>query len=486
MKHIFFIFFLNILFTSFAFSQIITGTISNDEGEFLFGATLMWEGTSIGAVADENGYFELPKQDTIAHLRIDYVGYEPMLVEVLPEETELTIAISGITELMEVEVAAQKRDNFVSTLSTLNVETIGSGEFRKAPCCNLAESFQTNASIDVMYSDAVTGAREIQLLGLRGTYTQMMIEKRPALTGLGSAFAMEYIPGTWLNSIQISKGTSTVQNGYQSITGQINSELVKPFEDKRLFINLYGSTFGRAEANIHLNHQFSEKWSSGLLLHASTRQNQLDKNEDTFYDTPQKTMYDLLFRTFYRGKVFRSQFNVHALTDRHTTGQIPTAALFNPYQISQNNDRIELFAKGGYLGFKNPAHSLGFIANAAWHQLDAFYGNRHHFGTQQNAYLSGLFSTNKGGEKQHKIDVGFSYLYDNYEEQLDDTDFSRLESVPGAFVEYSYLPPAPHYEDDPKTFANKFGAVMGLRLDYHNLFGWLLTPSCQRKVQFFR
>lgn len=472
-----------LLLTNMLSAQILGGTIINDKGEILYGATVMWDGAETGTVTDENGYFELNKLDSTAYLNISYVGYESVLVEVLPEENNLTITINGIHDLMEIEVAAKVRDNYISTLQTLNIETIGSGEFRKAPCCNLAESFQTNASVDVMYGDAVTGAREIQLLGLRGTYTQMLVERRPALTGLGTAFSMEYLPGTWLNSIQISKGASTVQNGYQSITGQINTELVKPFEDKRLFVNLYGSTFGRGEANVHLNHRFNEQWSSGLLLHASTRKNELDNNNDNFYDTPQKTMYDVLWRTFYRGKLLRSQFNVHALTDRHTAGQI-SSKIDNPYRIQQNNERIELFAKSGYLGFKNPNHTAGFIANAAWHKLDGLYGLRRHTGLQKNAYLSGLFSTYQGEEEQHKIDAGVSYLYDNYQERFFENNYNRIESVPGAFVEYSYLAPSPDCKTKPKTFKNKFGVVVGARIDYHNLFGWLFTPRANVKYNF--
>lgn len=480
MKKILLMCLLSTLLCNISFAQIISGTVTNEEGEKLFGATIVWDGTDIAAVADENGYFELPQMDTTALLRIDYVGYDGIYIEVLPEETTLEIEVSGITELMEVEVAAKRRDNYISTINTLNIETIGAGEFRKAPCCNLAESFQTNASIDVGYSDAVTGAREIKLLGLRGTYTQLMVEKRPFITGLGSAFVMEYIPGTWLHSIQISKGASTVQNGYNSITGQINSELVKPFEDKRLFVNLYGSTFGRGEANLHLNHKFNDEWSTGLLLHASTRQNEMDNNDDTFYDTPQKTMYDALMRTFYRGSVLRAQFNVHVLSDRHQAGQIPTATLQNPYQITQNNDRVELFGKIGYLGFKDLTQSIGFIADVAWHDLESYYGTRYHRGKQQNAYLQGMFSSGFGSEI-HQLDLGVSYTYDDYDEQLDDTNVSRMESVPGVYAEYSYKP---NLDAEEKTFENKFGAVVGMRVDHHNLFGWLFTPRANFKYNF--
>ncbi|MFK7773906.1 MAG: TonB-dependent receptor [Saprospiraceae bacterium] len=465
-------------------AQNLTGTISNEKGEFLYGATVLWEGTDIGTVADENGFFELPKQDTTAFLRIEYVGYDAVVLEVLPEENELKIAVEGITELMEVEVAAKRRDNYVSTISTLNIETIGAGEFRKAPCCNLAESFSTNASIDVAYTDAVTGAREIRMLGLRGTYTQMLVEKRPLVSGLGSAFVMEYIPGTWLSSIQISKGTSTVQNGYQAITGQINSELVKPFQDKRFFINLYGSTFGRGEANIHLNHKFSEKWSTGLLLHTSTRKNQMDNNDDTFYDTPQKTMYDALWRTFYRGDVLRSQFNVHVLSDRHTAGQIPNEELLKPYEVKQSNDRVEVFGKIGYLGFENLSQSIGLIADVAYHDLDSYYGKLNHRGSQKNVYLNGMFSTALDSAELHKLDVGIAYTYDDYDEQLDDLDISRTEKVSGVFAEYSFVPKVRGCEDDPYTFVNQFGLVVGARLDYHNMFGYLFTPRANVKYNF--
>jgi len=223
------------------FSQMVSGTVKNDEGELLYGATIKWQGAATGTIADADGYFELPQQDTLALLQIDYVGYNSVFVTVEPGETNLDLEIGGISELMTVEVAAKKYDNYVSTVSVLNVEMIGSGELRKAACCNLSETFLTNAAVDVSYSDAVTGSKEIMMLGLRGNYTQMMVEKRPAMTGLGSAFSLEFLPGTWLESIQISKGTGSVQNGYQAIAGQINSELVKPFEDKSLFVNLYGS-----------------------------------------------------------------------------------------------------------------------------------------------------------------------------------------------------------------------------------------------------
>lgn len=479
-KRILFFYCLFLTASQLSAQQMITGTVTNEEGTFLFGATVMWDETTIGTIVDEDGTFTLPRQDSTALLRIDYVGYESAYVEVLPEEEDVAIMIEGVTDLMAVEVAAERRDNYVSTLTTLNVETIGSGEFRKAPCCNLAESFSTNAAVDVAYSDAVTGAREIRMLGLRGAYTQLLVEKRPLMTGLGSAFVMEYIPGTWLQSIQISKGTGTVQNGYYAITGQINTELVKPWLDKKFFINAYGSTFGRGELNVHLNRQLNEKWSSGLLLHASTRNNKIDQNDDAFYDTPQKTMYDGIWRTFYRGNVVRFQVNVHALRDRHTAGQIPSKVGALPYIINQDNDRVDLFGKLGYLGFENPNITVGLITDLKWHKLDARYGLRTHRGTQRSGYFSGLMSHGFNG-LGHKLDLGISYALDDYDEFLDDRFIGRQEKVAGLFTEYSY---APTVSPEANGFVDKIGFVLGARMDHHNLFGWLFTPRANIKYNF--
>ena len=459
--------------STLTWGQDLIGFVVNDKEEPLFGATIIWQGADFGTIADEDGSFELPKQEETANLLINYVGYDPIFIEVTPQEDTVWIMLEGIHELMEVEVAAKLRDNYVSTINPINIETISSNELRKAPCCNLAESFETNGAIDVAYADAITGAREIQMLGLRGTYTQLMVENRPAMAGLGSAFAMEYLPGTWLSSIQISKGTSTVQNGYQSITGQINSELVKPFQDDRLFVNAYGSTFGRGELNVHLNKELNDKWSTGVLLHGSMRHNELDNNNDGFYDTPQKDMLDGMVRLFYRGDVFRSQINVHAIRDRHVAGQIASKVNASQlYRIQQDHDRVEVFGKAGYLGFDDPGITLGFITNASWHKLNSFYGNQIHVGEQRNAYANFIYS--REFSPQHSINFGASYLYDDYVEQLDDADFSRRESVPGAFAEYTL-----------KSEGDKgFGMVAGMRVDYHNLFGWMYTPRINLKYNF--
>jgi len=457
--------------------NLLTGTITNEKGEALAAATVQWEGSATGVVADMDGRFSIEKQTQTANLIINYVGYAPVTISVEPEEEDLAIEIEGILELVTVEVAAKMHDSYVSTLNTLNVESITSKEFKKAACCNLGESFETNASVDVSYSDAVTGAREIQMLGLRGIYTQLLMENRPTFYGLAAPFALEYIPGTWLEGIQIAKGASSVRNGFQSITGQINTELVKPFSDKPLFVNLFSSNQGRYEANVHLNHVLNEKWSTGLLLHGSAQQSEFDHDDDTFMDMPQKKQLNAMYRLFYESELICGQLNVQGIVDRRESGQLSSLADGNRelYRIGQNNDRVEVFSKVGYKGFAEPYRSLGSMFSATWHRTDSYYGLVQHQGEQRSFFANLLYATIIG-TTDHQINYGLQYQYDQYRESLAGSNFDRTESVPGAFADYTF-----HGES---ATGKGFGAIVGLRLDHHNLHGLLFTPRANVRYNF--
>ncbi len=457
--------------------HLLSGVVVNEKGESLAAATVQWEGSDVGVVADMEGRFSIEKKNTPANLIISYVGYAPVSVPIEPDEDNVLIEVSGIVDLIAVEIAAKMHDSYVSTLSTLNVESITSKELKKAPCCNLAESFETNASVDVSYSDAVTGAREIQMLGLRGIYTQLLLENRPTYYGLAMPFALEYIPGTWLEGIQISKGASTVRNGFQSITGQINTELVKPYRDKPLFVNLFASNAGRYETNVHLNHKFSEKWSTGLLLHGSVQDAEFDHVEDTFMDMPQKKQLNGLYRLFYEGEIICGQFNVQGIVDRRESGQMSNLAENgNPlYRVGQNADRVEAWGKLGYKGFKEPYRSLGSMFSATWHRSDSYYGNRLHDGEQLSFFANVLYATILG-TTDHQMNYGLQFQYDQYRESLDLLSFDRTEIVPGAFAEYTF-------NGQPEKVRG-FGAILGLRLDHHNMHGLLLTPRANLRYNF--
>ncbi len=451
------------------------GNVFNENGEVLIGATVLWEGTSIGTVTNEKGDFWIEKQPDTANLLIQYVGYTPVSIEMYPNEDTALIKIEGITELGTVVVSEHRGDIFTSTLDTRNIEQITSCELKKAACCNLAESFETSGSVDVMRQDAITSASEIQMLGLRGIYSQLLVEKRPAYTGLGSPLALEYIPGTWVSGIQVSKGASTVQNGPQSITGQINTELVKPWNDKQLFVNAFGSTLGRAEINVHANKKWNDQLSSGLLLHGSTTQGEFDRNNDGFVDQPKKKSIVALWRNYYVEENFSTQINVQVLNDERQSGQLATfngtPDPLNPaYRINQQNRRVDVFGKFGYVGFSKPETSVGLIYAGSVHDMKNVFGNTRYNGKQQNLYTNLIYASFIG-TTDHRVNAGASFQYDDYEEFFNEADFSRKEVMPGVFGEYNFT-------------REKFGLIAGMRFDHHNLFGLFGTPRVNLKYNF--
>ena len=473
-----FLFFFSPLFSQ---NQLpLTGMVTNERDELLIGATVFWKGARTGTVTDTAGRFSLPARTRADTLIVRYIGSAPAKVEVLPTENNLWIVVTGITELQTVTVSEHVFGNTVSILDPHNVERISSKELRKAPCCNLSESFETNGTVDVAYTNALTGVKEIQMLGLRGIYSQFLLENRPTMGGIATPFAFEYLPGTWLNGIVLAKGASTVKNGNAGISGQINADLVKPNLDKPLFVNFFSSTEGRGELNVHLNKAGKNGFSNGLLLHGNLVENERDMNRDNFYDGPSRRQLNGLYRVQYDAPDVCAQFNVQALTDHRRGGQIREAAA-RPGQlfgIDQQNDRVEVWGKLGRENlFGKPYNQVGNMVSASWHRSQAVYGPNTYAAAQQSLYWQSLYET-IFGTTDHKIVVAPSFQLDDIRERVNETDLNRREAVPGAMVEYTYSRP------NLKMEMPDLVVVLGARTDWNSRFGWLFTPRLSAKYNF--
>ena len=458
----------------------IKGEVVNAEEEPLIGATILWKhDATVNAVADIDGKFSINRSKKSDTLVVSYVGFNTLNFIVNRQDSFLHLHLEVLANLQEVVVTGRLEDSYVSTLNVKNVESLTSCELRKAPCCNLSEAFETSGAVDISYSDAITGATEIQMLGLKGIYTQLQIENRPSLNGLATPFGMDFIPGTWLESIQISKGASTILNGYQSISGQINVELVKPRKDKQLYVNLFGNTLGRTEANIHLNKKINEKWSTGLLLHGSIFQNQIDHDNDGFINMPLKKQLNGLYRLFYNGDKWFFQLNAHALSDNRVGGQLipKSAPAGNYWRTNITNNRTELYGKMAFLGFKETYRNLAFQYSLLNHEMFGNFGLQAYNGIQRSSYNNLIYS-DIIGDTDHKIILGATYQYDNFQESLSDKKYDRIESVTGAYAEYNY----------GRTVLGKaytdLGIVAGLRVDQNSLYGLLITPRLNLKYNF--
>ena len=428
-----------------------------------------WLGTNIGAVTNEKGWFTIPYKPIYNKLVVSYVGYKTDTISI-KDVTPIHHFLTEKSTLEEVVITSKKKATQKSFFSTANVFTVNADELLKAACCNLAESFETNPSIDVSFSDALTGTKQIQMLGLTSPYLLITQENIPSVRGASQAFGLTFTPGTWVESIQITKGAGSVVNGYESISGQINAELVKPFSDNTFFLNAYSSLNGRLELNTHFNQRVSDKWQTGLYLHGDYRGEKFDTNKDNFLDAPLTNQINVMNRWQYTDaqKGWVSFINVRFLNDEKQTGEInfnPTTdkGTINSWGSEIDTKRFETSAKLGYVFPELPFQSIGFQAAYSNHQQDSYFGLNRYDITHESVYSNLIFNSIIG-DTRNKFKTGLSFTYDKYNELVNATDFSRKEDSFGAFFEYAF--------DNLDTFS----FTAGLRFDRHNLLGTFITP----------
>ena len=453
------------------FSQNIKGTVTTKDGSALIGVTVFWKGTTEGQATDINGKFNVTRNNKSKTLVVKYLGYLEQEIKIKDSDKKLDIIlVEDEKTLDEVEVVGKSSGAYISRLDPINSTNITGEELCKAACCSLAESFTTNPSIDVSYSDAATGAKQIRLLGLSGLYVQMMAENMPAFRGLASVYGLEYIPGPWMDAIQVSKGTSSVINGYEAITGQINVEYKKPQNSEIFFINAFGSSSGRTELNLNGSVRINKHLSTMILAHAKNDIHGMDENNDGFLDMPMVKQLNLINRWQYKKGIYGSQYAVKYINENRNSGQ---KAFYDndttAYGINIKTERFEAFTKQGFVFDDLANTSLGIQAAGSFHKHESFYGNTKYDAAQTNGYLNAIFQSIINDDEAHKYSVGASVMYDNYDEKLDNVKYLREEIVPGIFAQYTY------------NLNDKLILLGGIRGDYHNEYGFFATPRFHAK-----
>ena len=452
--------------------HFVTGVVleENNKGVFkpLQGASVVWLHTTNGTRTDSSGVFTLPMQNSTHQLVVSYAGYQPDTLEVHGTKGVRIILATG-KQLNEVKVTASRASVYINSYEPIRKAVITQKELLKAACCNLSESFETNPSVDVSYNDAVTGSKQIQLLGLSGNYTQLTLENLPGPRGLATPLGLNTVPGTWVESIQLIKGTGSVINGFESIAGQINVELKKPETAERLYANVYTNDFGKTDLNLNLSTALNKKWATALLLHHASGNKKVDMNGDGFLDLPTGNLFTGMNRwTYNDGKGWMVQGGVKLLRDEKRGGELafdPAKDKFttNRYGLGIDIEREEAFAKVGYVFPQKKYQSIGLQLSAYQHRQQSFFGLTTYDGSQKNVYANLIYQSIIGNTA-HKFKTGLSFLHDTYKEQYNTLQFNRKEVVPGAFFEYTYSP------------SPKWDVVAGIRGDHNSLYGAFVTP----------
>jgi outer membrane receptor for ferrienterochelin and colicins len=470
---------------SFAQNRVLKGMVyggdRKEKESPLINAVVSTLDKQTGTQTAEDGSFLLEVPESTQRIIVSFIGYRTDTIAISNDTSGIEIVLQQPQSLKEVIVRKRRKGNEISSLATMKTELISSKELMKAACCNLSESFETTPSVDVAFTDAVSGYKQIQMLGLAGPYTLITRENIPDTRGLAAVTGLTFTPGTWIEGMQLSKGTGSVVNGYESVAGQINVELKKPFEEKdeKWLFNLYQSTQGRTEANMVTRKQFNEHLSSNLFLHAKSQWARIDQNNDGYMDQPLDKQFVGANRWFWFGPTgWEIQGGVKGSFIRNTGGQLQyeqggEQIAGKPWGYEMDINRVEGWAKIGKVFADKPGTSIGLQLSGVYHDQDALYGTRTYLATQNSFYTNLIFQTILGNTN-HVFKTGLSNLVDNYNETLSSQNYKRNEIVPGAFAEYSY------------SFLEKFNIVAGIRGDYHNIYGAFATPRLHVRYAPFK
>ena len=458
------------------FKGNVTFETESNEKQPLNGVTVYWLNTSIGTLSDNNGNYEIPLSSSSNKLVFKFLGFKEQVIDVNDKTFYDITMLNDDNILDEVTVNKKRKTIQKSYFKTQNIINVSSDELLKAACCNISESFETNPSIDVNYSNAVTGVKQVKMLGLESPYLLITEENIPMIRGASQVYGLSFIPGTWVESMQITKGSGSVVNGFESISGQINVELKKPYSDTPFFVNVYSNNMGRNEVNIHGNKIINDKLSTGLYLHANKNTSINDKNSDGFLDNPTSNAFNIFNRWQYintqKGTV--SFLGIRYMNDDKVIGENTEEMVFirKPWKGEINTNRFDSNFKFGYVNPSIPYQSLGFQMAYSNHDQDSFFGIRN-YNINQNSFYSSLIYNSILGSTLNKIKFGLNYSYDDFDEIVDKKDvfYNRIDKSIGGFFEYSY------------DSMDAVSLVAGIRYDIHNNLGSFFTPRIHMRYQ---
>ena len=474
-----------------AMAQNITGIITDaTTGDVLIGATVHWEGTTVGVICEADGTYSIHRVKGYNNLVASYVGYGSKVVEVAADQEKVDFQLSSDTEIEEV-VVESTLGNYVNREGVLKGETISFAGLCKMACCNLAESFENSASVTVGYSDAISGARQIKMLGLTGTYTQILDENRPVMRGLSSPYGLNYTPGMWLNSIQVSKGVSSVTAGHEAITGQINMEHRKPTDEERLFLNLYFDSELRPEINISMATPLTEdkRLSTVILAHGSLDTKSHDMNHDGFRDLPQTNQINIANKWLWQAKNgAQVRWGWKIVDENRLGGQMgykesmrdEMEQSLSVYGSHMDNTGVNAYLKVGMPVGKSVydaeadeelRSNIAFVADYNYFKEKAYFGlNR--YDAHDNAGWLNLMYAHYFSPRSSMIFGASAQLTDSHEDVMnrvvltpahssyiaDIANYATQNNMryiePGVYAEYTY------------NIKEKFSLVLGLRGDW--------------------
>ncbi|MBO6517977.1 MAG: TonB-dependent receptor [Bacteroidia bacterium] len=455
-------------------AQVITGHVYELDKKKkvpLEGAMIRELGFPNGSLTDSSGKFSINVNLIPAELEVSFVSFDKDTIHVEDSKTTYEVVLRPAAgSLGKTEINRRRKTYGVRSIDPKTTINLNEREFQKAACCNLSESFENAPAIDVSFTDAVTGTKQIKMLGLDGVYTSITREFMPSVRGLNSFYGLSFIPAAWVNGIQITKGAGSVVNGFESMTGQINIEMKKPFGEEDFMLDQFVSESGRSETDLMIRKDINLHLATSLFGRFSTRPLEMDRNNDGFMDMPTGNQFQVMNRwQFYTDKGYEGQLNASYNNDSRKAGQIGDSP---NYGVNIENEQFDVWGKLGKANKKKPYQSFG--SQYAFNTISSqtVYGNDSNqkvLKTKGRTAYANVMHQSIIGNTNHGYKAGVSLLSDWVEESYDTFQFDRIEHTLGSFVEYTWKPDT------------TWIVVVGARGDYSSIFGFFPTARIHAK-----
>ena len=460
----------------------VNGRVLNSNGIAVSKATIYAAQLKISTQSDSSGTFSLSIPENLPYwFFVKHPDYSLDSFLINTTSPILTLRSLQVVEGAKVSTGNQRFTSLIGN-QTIKTEIITSGELKKAACCDLAGCFETQGTVQPMTTNIITNAKELRILGLSGVYNQVLIDGIPLIQGLSYTYGISSIPGTLVDNIFVSKGTTSVLQGFESMVGQINVIPKNPDKSEKLLINVYVNSFGENHYNFNFKHG-KGKWRNLVAGQVVQPAQKWDRDKDNFLDLPQLRRYMLYDKIQYGNENkpgISSTIGIKLLSENRSGGQ---------WQYNQKTDtgstsvygqsvkylQGELYSKTSLM-LKN-GNKFALMAATLQHQQNSWFGTVYYKARQYSSYAN-LQYEHTWRNHDFKSGVSFRQLNINENIRFSDTSLKRTyqgqylkdEIIPGLFAENTF-----------KWRADIITLITGLRIDHHNQFGWMATPRMMLK-----
>ena len=462
---------LAVCFTQFIFAQeqIVKGIVLF-EGIPLEGASVIVKDFNFGTITDASGAFSLSLSNIKnPKITISYLGYKSFNLKITKISNDLgNIELVSDDKLDEVVISGTLKP--VSRLkSPVSVEVYAESFFKANPTSSIFEALDIINGVRPQLNCNVCSTGDIHINGQEGSYTMILIDGLPTVSGLSSVYGLSGIPQSLIERIEIIKGPASTLYGSEAIGGVINLITKIPENASRFSFDSFTSNWG--DLNLDLGHQYrlSKKINGLLGVNYFKYSNPVDNNSDGFTDL---TLQDRIsvFNKLNIGK--RLSFASRFVYEDRWGGEMNWNPTFRGgnlvYGESIYTSRVELF---GTYKFNN---EISFQFSFNDHNQNSVYGTTLFKADQSIAF--GQFIWNRT-IKKHDLVIGAAYRFTFYDDNTTATfneflgiNKEEITQLPGVFIQ------------DEIKFNELNSLLLGFRYDYNSIHGTIFTPRLNYKI----